>query len=158
MVQILAIDNYTKKRLVVECTHDMSEKRLQHIFKINFEKSIAYGECFDISFSIRLPKELTVLNKDKEITSISLVRIINKPIEELEFNVCLNFEPRAIKAFGRHIRNNTINEIPGATKSDYNPSSDIERYFDIEWTSKPTIIKFHTYSPKYDQYIIQYFK
>jgi hypothetical protein len=158
-IEIFAINTNTKNPLVVECLHNTKEKRLKHTFKINFEAPKITGEHFDISYSIRIPKELSVLNKDKEITSISLVRIMNRPISELEFNVCLDFNPRAIKVFGRNLKNNYIIEIDGAGKSLYNPSNEMEEVFNIKWTNSiPSIIRFKTKTPKFDQYIIQYFR
>ena len=120
-IKINARNNLNGKALVVECLHSVTEKRLQHTFKINFDQPIAQNQFFDISYSIEILNEMDFYDKTKEIQSISLVRI-KQPISILKFNVCLDFEPRAVKVYARKMTSGLI-EIDKATiKKIHSPS------------------------------------
>lgn len=156
-MNITAQNNISKKTLVVECLHSTNEKRLQHTFKINFDTPIAPNEEFDISYSITIPNELSVYDKKKEIQSISLVRI-KHPVEKLVFNICLDFEPRAVKAYSRK-NNNGLKEIGHAQISQYIPTTDLQKSYNISWgKNTPYIIETEVDNPSQDQYIIQFLK
>lgn len=156
-LSIKAKNNINDKPLVVECLHSTTEKRLQHTFKINFDSPIKSNEKFDISYSIIIPNELSVYDKTKEIQSISLVRI-KHPIKELKFNICLNFEPRAVKTYSKKL-NNSITEIYGAQLKKYIPDTNLQEYYNIEWGDfTPYIIELNVEKPMDDQYIIQFIK
>lgn len=143
--------------MVVECLHSTTEKRLQHTFKINFDNPIKPNGKFDVSYSIIIPNELSVYDKTKEIQSISLVRI-KQPIEKLNFNICLNFEPRAVKTYSKKL-NNSITEIYGAQLKKYIPDTNLQEYYNIEWDNfTPYIIELNVENPTDDQYIIQFIK
>lgn len=156
-IKINARNNVNGKALVIECLHSTTEKRLQHIFKINFDQPIAPNQSFDISYSIEILNEISVYDKEKEIQSISLIR--NKqPISKLTFNVCLDFEPRAVKVYARKI-NSQLTEINSATIKKYIPSSELDNIYSIQWgTSIPYIIEVDVQNPQYDQYIIEYIR
>lgn len=154
---INAKNNINGKPLVVECLHSTNEKRLQHTFKINFDTPILPGQEFDISYSIVISNELSVYDKTKEIQSISLVRI-KKPIEKLKFNICLNFEPRAVKIYAKKLTNE-LTEIGGAKVNKYVMCNEYQKLYSIQWGNFiPYIIETEFESPNYDQYIIEFIK
>ncbi|MBD5470752.1 MAG: hypothetical protein HDR19_06470 [Lachnospiraceae bacterium] len=156
-IKINARNNINGKTLVVECLHSITEKRLQHTFKINFDQPIPQNETFDISYSIEILNEMTIYDQTKEIQSISLVRI-KQPISKLIFNVCLDFEPRAVKVYARKITGGLI-EIDKATIKKYTPNSEIQNIYNIEWgNSVPYIIETDIVKPRNDQYIIEFIR
>lgn len=156
-IKIKARNNINGKILVIECLHSTTEKRLQHTFKINFDQPIEPNQTFDISYSIEILNEMSVYDKFKEIQSISLVRI-KHPISKLIFNVCLDFEPRAVKVYARRMTND-LTEINGATVKKYIPHSDLQNLYNIPWgTAIPYIIETDISNPKYDQYIIEFMR
>ena len=156
-ITINAINNTNNKSLVVECLHSTTDKRMQHIFKINFDEPIHPNQTFDISFSLTIPNELSVYDPDKEIQSISLVRIKN-PVGKLVFNICLNFQPRVAKVFSNNTRNG-LNEISGAKIELYRPSNNLQNFYQVNWNGHaPYIIKTEIFNPKEDQYIIMFIK
>lgn len=156
-ININAKNNVNGKELVVECLHSTTEKRLQHTFKINFDIPIAPNKEFDISYSMTIPNEISFYHEIKNIQSISLIRI-KKPIAKLIFNICLDFEPRAIKMYTRK-RTNEIKEINGATVKKYLPSNELQTFYNIQWgASTPYIIETEIQNPKYKQYIIEFLK
>lgn len=142
---------------MVECLHSVTEKRLQHTFKINFDQSVSQNQSFDISYSIEIFNEMAVYDQTKEIQSISLVRI-KQPISKLIFNVCLDFEPRAVKVYARKITGGLI-EIDRATIKKYIPNSELQKLYNIQWgDSVPYIIETDIVKPKDDQYIIEFIR
>lgn len=156
-IKINARNNINGRTLVVECLHSVTEKRLQHTFKINFDQPVAQNQVFDISYSIEILNEMTVYDETKEIQSISLVRI-KQPISKLTFNVCLDFEPRAVKVYARKITSGLI-EIDKATIKKYVPCSELQNMYNIEWgNSIPYIIETDIVKPKDDQYIIEFIR
>lgn len=153
-IRIHARNNINGKILVVECLHSTTEKRLQHTFKINFDQPLAPNQLFDISYSIEILNEIAVYDKIKEIQSVR----IKQPIAKLIFNVCLDFEPRAVKVFARKITNE-LTEINCATVKSYIPNSELQNIYNIQWgTSIPYIIETDIPEPKYDQYIIEFIR
>lgn len=155
-IKIKAKNNINGKSLVVECLHSTTEKRLQHTFKINFDTPISPGQIFDISYSIIIPNELSVYDKSNEIQSISLIRI-KKPISKLKFNICLNFEPRAVKTYAKK-STNELTEINGAKVSKYVACTELQKYYYLQWGNCiPYIIETEIEKPDYDQYIIEFF-
>lgn len=156
-IKINARNNVNGKVLVVECLHSVTEKRLQHTFKINFDQPVAQNQSFDISYSIEILNEMAVYDKTKEIQSISLVRI-KQPISKLNFNVCLDFEPRAVKVYSRKTTNGFV-EIDKAIIKKYVPNSQLENIYNIDWgNSIPYIIETEIMKPKDDQYIIEFIR
>lgn len=156
-IKINARNNVNGRVLVVECLHSVTEKRLQHTFKINFDQPVAQNQSFDISYSIEILNEIAVYDKMKEIQSISLV-CIKQPISKLNFNVCLDFEPRAVKVYSRKINSGLI-EIDKATIKKYVPQPGLQIIYNIDWgDSIPYIIETEIDDPKDDQYIIEFIR
>ena len=156
-IEINAKNNVNGKPLVIECLHAATEKRLQHTFKINFDQPLFPNDKFDISFSMTIPNEISFYHSIKNIQSISLIRI-KHPIKELVFNMCLDFEPKAIKVYAKKITNE-IKEIDGAIVKKYTPNNDLQNFYNIEWgDSNPYIIETDIQNPNYDQYIIEFMK
>ncbi len=97
---IEAYNILTGKKLKIECANNSPDEKLcTHRFKINFDKPLQSGESFHILYYISFPHELSCLSQDKEIMSISLVRIKKKPIENLSFSIMLNYEPSLVRFF-----------------------------------------------------------
>lgn len=156
-IKINARNNINGKPLVIECLHSTTEKRLQHIFRINFDKPIHPNQEFDISFSIEISGEMAVYDTTKEIQSISLVRL-KHPLDKLIFNICLDYEPRAVKVYAKKITNE-LKEIDGATIKQYTPHTELQQLYDLQWDkSIPYIIETEVQSPGADQYIIEFIK
>lgn len=156
-IKIKAIDLKTKKPLKVEFV-DINEnnKYFGFPFKIFFSTPLQKNDKFEIAYSISLHRELDVLKEDDEIMSISLSRYL-KGIDELEFNVCLNFRPSSVHVehkigSGFMYNNNDV------TIEKYIPSSEIEKMFDINWSEEPYIIRWHCNKPKHILYAINYRK
>lgn len=156
-IDIKAKNNANKKPLVIECINSITEKRLQHTFKINFDKPIMPNENFDISFSMTIPNEISFYHDIKNIQSISLIRI-KQPIGRLIFNICLDFEPRAVKTYAKK-RTKEIREINVATIKQYIPNNELQNFYSIQWgNSTPYIIETDIQNPDCIQYIIEFLK
>lgn len=105
-ITIVAYDMLTGRKLKVECANDSSKEKLcTHCFRINFEKPLKPGESFHICYYISFPYELHCLSQEKEIMSISLVRLKKKPIDNLFFSILLNFEPSLVRFFSYNKNN-----------------------------------------------------
>lgn len=100
--------------------------------------------------------ELDVLRDDDEIMSISLSRY-KRGVEELEFNVCLNFEPSSVQV--EYLKNKKLYlHNTKAKVKEYVPQTDLENTFTIQWSETPYIIKWKCKNPKCDLYAINYRK
>jgi len=155
---VKAIDLNTGNELVVESTEDPEKMSFTHAFRIYFPKPLAYKQKFDVGYCIILPGELKVLSKENEIMSISLVRI-KKGADRLEFNVCLNFKPRAfvIECMDENgNRSMSKGEEPRLTK--YVPRTRLEKLFKLDWSSAPCKIEWSCNNPDKMLYIINYKK
>ena len=99
-ITVEAYDILSGKKLKVECANNSpNEKLCTHRFRINFERPLQPNESFHILCYISFPHELSCLSQDKEIMSISLVRIKKKPVNNLSFSVLLNYEPSLVRFF-----------------------------------------------------------
>lgn len=156
-IKINAIDLKTMKRLKVEfIDRNEKEKYFEFPFKIFFSTPLQKNDDFEIAFSIDLLNELDVLKEDDEIMSISLSRY-SKGVDELEFNVCLNFLPSSVHV--EHKKNNVFAyDDSNVSVERYHPVSEIEKMFNIKWSSEPYIIRWRCKKPKYDLYAINYRK
>jgi len=154
-----AVDIKTGKDLLVTCLADKKEKLFTHVFKIHFLHSIKPEEEFEIGYYIKLPEELGVLSEESEMMSISLARI-TKGVDVLNFNVCLNFQPRSVKTYTFDEAKGTFLLNTDCNVEEYMPHNDIEKMFNIEvdWSSKPYIIKMKHDKPDKNVHIIEYYK
>lgn len=159
-IEIRAIDTATKKALAVEPLYSVNKRKVQHAFRIYFPNSLLPGDSFDISYFIKIPGELIILDKEKEVSGISLVRI-KKPVKKLIYNMCLSYQPRSVTMFGRKQSHKPqiydVHEIGGVTVEEYKPNSYLDELFGIDWgENTPYIIRFEEEMPKYQQYIVRY--
>jgi hypothetical protein len=156
-IKIRAIDMNTGNPLRVEFI-DRNEKDKYHEFpfKIFFHTPLNKGDSFEIGFIIDMLNELDVLKEDDEIMSISLSRYL-KGVDELEFNVCLNFNPST--AHAEHMKKGDfVYDKNKVVVEKYEPTLDIEKKFSIEWSAPPYIIRWKCGKPKYSLYAINYRK
>lgn len=156
-IKIKAIDLKTKRPLRVEfLDRNEKDKYYEFPFKIFFATPLKKKERFEIAYLIELPNELEVLKEDDEIMSISLSRYA-KGVDELEFNVCLNFFPTAVHAEHKK-KSDFVYDSNNVTVELYKPTTEIEKMFDIKWSSDPYIIRWHCNRPKHELYAINYRK
>lgn len=156
-ITIKAYDLKTQKELRVEfIDRNEKEKYYDFPFKIFFPSPLLPNEEFEIAFFIKLNNELDVLRDDDEIMSISLSRY-KRGVEELEFNVCLNFEPSSVQI--EYLKNKKLylHKTKGKVKR-YTPQTELENKFNIKWSENPYIIKWKCKNPKHDLYVINYRK
>lgn len=156
-IQITAVDLKTKKRLkVVFIDRNDNVKYHEFPFKIYFPAPLQPGEEFEVAYYINLVNELKVLREDDEIMSICLSRY-KKGVDELEFNVCLNFDPTSVSI--EHMKGNSFYlDESKAIVEKYVPKTELEKSFDIQWSAPPYIIRWRCRKPKYDFYAINYRK
>jgi hypothetical protein len=156
--EVLAYDCKRKKPLRVEPFEDENLKLFTHAFKIHFEKPVKPNEEFEIVYKIRLPGELNELSSTNEIMSVSLARVVHG-VENLEFNVCLNYKPKSF--YSAVLDNNTnkyvfTDELPLLEK--YRPQKWYEKLFEIKWSDQPWRITWKCKKPQDKLYIINYIK
>lgn len=158
-ITIEAIDTKTGESLTVEALNNIHEKRITHAFKIHFPRPLKNNESFDIAYSIFLPKELECLDSNEEIMSISLSRI-KKGLEHLSFNVCLDFKPRAVRIYKKSKLSGKLILIESQDTDIelYEPQTDLEKRFFIEWSTSPYIIKWSNSKPVNSLYVIKYIR
>lgn len=156
-IEIKAFDLKTQKELRVEfINRNEKAKYYDFPFKIYFSSPLLPNEEFEIAFFIKLNNELDVLRDDDEIMSISLSRY-KRGVEELEFNVCLNFEPSSVQV--EYLKNKKLYlHNTKAKVKEYVPQTDLENTFTIQWSETPYIIKWKCKKPKCDLYAINYRK
>ena len=156
---IKAIDLKTGKELSVQPIGNRTAKVYTHKFKIEFASPIANQKDFEIAYYIKIPDELKQLSEDEEVMSITLKRIL-KDVQSLEFNICLNFEPRCVNVFKFYGKNKGAELLDmGCQAEQYIPTTDIEKHFDINWGEQvPYIIRTSYIKPDKNTYIIQYKK
>lgn len=156
-IKICAIDMKTGNPLRVEfIDRKENDKYYEFPFKIFFQTPLNQGESFEIGFMINLLNELDVLRDDDEIMSISLSRYL-KGVDQLEFNVCLNFNPST--AHAEHMKKDDfVYDKNKVVVEKYEPTLDIEKMFSIEWSAPPYIIRWKCAKPKYNLYAINYRK
>lgn len=156
-IKIKAIDLKTNKSLRVEFI-DIKEKNkyFEFPFKIYFATPLQKNDEFEIAYSIVLIHELDVLKEDDEIMSLSLSRYL-KGVDEIEFNVCLNFCPSSV-----HVEHKVDSgfryDNSAVSVEKYVPVSKVEKMFDIKWSDEPYIIRWHCKKPKHVLYVINYRK
>ena len=153
--QVKAYDYHTKKKLEVEPFELPKKLMLTHVFKIFFPKTLRPNEEYEFIYTIKLPNELKKLSKDKEVMSISLVRILNG-VDDLKFKVCLNFKPTNCYVEYIDVMNKKI--ILGDCKKikKYKPKLWYEKMFNIQWSSIPYEISWSCSCPKQKGYFINY--
>ena len=156
-VIIKAYDLKSNKELRVDFVNrNNDEKYFEFPFKIRFSAPLSPGEEFEIAYRIILTNELNVLRYDDEHMSISLTRY-PRGVEELEFNVCLNFEPKSAQAEYRRgdalFLHNTRVSI-----EKYVPITDVEKLFTMNWSEQPYIIRWKCHRPHRDLYVIKFRK
>ncbi len=160
-IKIRAYDLKTNRELRVSfIDRNENEKYYEFPFKIHFARPLKNGETFAIAYYIDLINELDVLKDDGEIMSISLTRY-ERGVKELEFNVCLNFEPSSAQVEfkkGDKFDKFFLEEENQIEIEEYHPVSAVEQLFQIEWSSPPYIIRWKCLNPKYDLYAIKYRK
>lgn len=160
-IKIKAYDLRTNRELRVSfIDRNEEDKYFDFPFKIHFARPLKSGENFAIAYSINLINELDVLKSDGEIMSISLNRY-EKGVEELEFNVCLNFEPSSAQVEfkeGDELDEFFLEEGSQVEIKPYTPVSGNEQRFQIEWSSAPYIIRWKCSNLKHDFYAIKYRK
>lgn len=162
LINVQAYDIATGKRLKVEFIDCHPEKKYNTFpIKIHFQRPLLPQETYEIVFCINLKNELEVLNEDNEFMSICLHRCI-KGVEHLEFNVCLNFEPKAVTIEyskdknEQNMRFKIVKDKP--TISKYIPRTKYENQFNINWFSEPYKINWSCNNPNGKIYIIKYRK
>lgn len=153
--EIRAYDTASRKRLVVEPLLPGDVPLYQHGFRILFPRAIAPNQEFDITYAIRLPGELAVLSPVEEIMSIALVRWLHG-VEQLEFKLCLNFEPSNVCS--EYLADDgELSQLDHAPSLEpYSPEEWYERDLDIPWSSEPHLISFTVDQPKAPLYAIRY--
>lgn len=153
---VVAFDAVTKEPLVVEPLSDKDVLMFTHGYKIFFGRPLSPGESFDIVYRITLPGELLDLSPVDEVMSISLARITHR-IEQLRFNVCLNFRPRVVAiecldSEGSRVATKGAPPTVGA----FDPVEWYERQLNIDWKVEPTIIRWGCTEPESTLYIVNY--
>ena len=159
-IKIRAKDVETGEELRVEFLNlNPSEKYFEFPFKIYFRRQLNPDETFHIAFFIDLLNELDVLKKDGEYMSISLSRYL-KGVEELQFNVCLNFKPSAVTAeyIPRGLKDKFFLHSSPVIIEEYVPETDLEKEYNIQWSEPPYIIRWKCSNPKHLLYAIKYRK
>lgn len=156
-VIIKAYDLKSNKELRVDFVNrNNDEKYFEFPFKIRFSSPLSPGEEFEIAYQIVLTNELNVLRDDDELMSISLTRY-PKGVEELEFNVCLNFEPKSAQAEYRRGDALFLHDTRVSIEK-YIPTTDLEKQFAIQWSKQPYIIRWKCHKPHRDLYVIKFRK
>ena len=156
-VIIEAYDLKSGKELRVDFVdRNDDEKYFEFPFKIRFSAPLAPREEFEIAYRIVLTNELNVLRDDDEHMSISLTRY-PRGVEELEFNVCLNFEPKSAQAEYRRGDALFLDKTRVSVEK-YLPTTDVEKLFPINWSEQPYIIRWKCHKPHRDLYLIKFRK
>ena len=154
-VIITAFDLKTNRELRVDfINRDSNERYFEFPFKIRFTAPLAPREEFEIAYSITLTNELNVLRDDDELMSVSLTRY-PKGVEDLEFNVCLNFEPKSAQAEYQRGNKFFLHDTKVMVEK-YTPTTDLEQLFDIQWSEQPYIIRWKCHKPNRELYVIKY--
>lgn len=148
-----------RKPLVAVPFHPEEGLVFQVPFKIYFSQPIAPGEDFDIVYRIRLPNELIALQSKEEIMTISLVRL-QRPPARLEFNVALNFEPRAVSVETMDLdRTHYVVPEPPPNIVEYTPHAWFEEELSLPWDGGlPYNVQWATDNVDMPLYIIRYWE
>lgn len=163
-IKVSAFDLSTNKRLKVKII-DLDPAKGSNYFPIfiYFPKVLQQGETFDVSLTVVLPKELSVLDSDDRM-SICLGRI-TAGIDKLIFNVCLDFEPTSVKGYKHEDKDFDKRELSLYLVEDNQPK--VEEYknyteFDnygvaVDWGVETLyIIKWECDNPSAFLYAIEY--
>lgn len=155
-VNVTAFDTFTREPLIVEPIDDRDVLMYTHGYRILFARPLSPGEVFDIVYRIRLHGELRDLSPVNEIMSVSLARI-TRQIEQLRFNVCLNFRPRMVRLECLNDQGSRVaDEGDPPTVSAFEPTEWYEEMLNIEWSAEPTVIRWGCTEPHSSLYIINY--
>ena len=109
----------------------------------------------DLVYAIRLPGELKVLSPKSEIMSIALVRL-DHGVRDLQFNVCLNFTPKAVTAEALVEGGRPIPIEPSPAVEPYVPQEWFEEDLDISWSAEPCKVTWGVSEPEAPLYILRY--
>jgi NAD-dependent SIR2 family protein deacetylase len=155
-VNVIAFDTTTREQLIVEPLSDRDVLMYTHGYRILFSRPLSPGESFDIVYRINLRGELRDLSPVDEIMSVSLARITHD-IEQLRFNVCLNFRPRMVKVECLDDQGSRVaGEGNPPTVGSFEPTEWYEERLNIEWLAEPSVIRWECLEPHSALYIINY--
>ena len=157
--EVEAFATETKQPLLVESFERKTKKLFRHSFQIYFPTPLLPGEEFDLVYKIKLPGELAELSDEDEVMSVFLGRA-SKGVEQLTFELCLNFSPRAVFVKCRDA-SETEAENDGSSPSitTFAPTEWYEKKWNIHWSSGSVCkIVLDVQRPKNELYIIHYKK